>query len=259
LYKLPPWNKTRHYCFASELLDVESGASVKEDLLDRKLSLAGMDKAVAEPVTSEGAGTFRLDKYQISVAGDGQISWQADGGINRLVGGQCIIKSGVLFIGSQEYAEGEQSKRQFITKLKQLPQWDRTKIWSHSLALRACEPQLQGYWPGTNHVQQCTSGDRAYPEKRIAVYNRGSARPLRNLLPSGFRLRTPSLHLPHEWSWACGLRKRSWRRLPHGTKAWLVTLISLVIAGVLLGLTLGLKGVEKSLHWFRSSGERQAG
>jgi len=253
LHKLPAWNKTRYYCFASELLDVVSGRTVNEDLLDRMLSLEGMNTTVAKPVTADGPGTFRLDKYQITVAADGQISWQADGRRNKVVGGQCIIKSGVLFIRPQEHDKGERSKREFVTKLQQRPQWDRTKIWTRALALRACEPQLQGYLPNSTSARQNTLGDRVYPEKHLAAYKCRSGRPLRHLLPSGFKLRTPSLPFQHQ-PLGHGFRKSSWRFL-HGAKVWLICVISLVLAGLALGLILILHGVEKSVHWFQSSGE----
>ena len=35
LQKLPVWNKTRYYCFAFELLDVSTGQSLTNDLLER--------------------------------------------------------------------------------------------------------------------------------------------------------------------------------------------------------------------------------
>ena len=251
LHKLPAWNKTRYYCFASELLDVVSGRTVNEDLLDRIFSLADMNAARAKPVTANGPGTFRLEKYQITVAADGQISWQADGGMNRLVGGQCIIKSGVLFIGPQEHDKGDQSNRKFLTKLQGLPRWDRTTIWGRTLALRACEPTLEGYWTNTTHAHRGTRGNVALPEKHLVACRRGSRRPLRDLLLSGFKLGTPSLPLLHK-PLGHRFRNQSWRLLD-GAKVCLICVISLVLAGLLLGLTLGLKGVGKSLHWFRSS------
>ena len=35
LQKLPVWNKTHYYCFASELLDVSTGQSLTNDFLER--------------------------------------------------------------------------------------------------------------------------------------------------------------------------------------------------------------------------------
>jgi hypothetical protein len=214
-----------------------------------------MDKTPSNTVTTEGQGKFRLDKYQITVAADGQISWQADGVMNKVAGGQCFIKSGVLFISSQEYAEGNRSKREFIAKLKELPQWDRTKVWSHSLALRPCGPQHQGYRPKSKLANHDMSKDRTDPEERTAVSKRESVRSLGGLSPSVFGFRKPSLHLRHEWSWAYGFGKQS-RRLVHATKISLIWIISLVLTGLLLGFTLSSRGLEKMLHWFRLLGER---
>ena len=253
LHKLPAWNKTRYYCFASELLDVASGLTLNDDLLDRIFSPARMNAPRAKPVTANGPGTFRLEKYQITVAADGQISWQADGGMNRQVGGQCIMKSGVLFIGSQEHDKGDQSKREFLAKLQELPKWDRTRIWGRTLALRVCEPASEGHWTITPHAHQGTRGDLALPEKHLVAYRCGSRRPLRDLLPSGFKLGTPSVPLLHK-PFGHGFRKPPWR-LVHGAKLSLIWMISLVLAGLLLGLTLSLKGLEKGLHWFQSSEE----
>jgi hypothetical protein len=251
LHKLPAWNKTRYYCFASELLEVASGRTLNEDLLDRMFSLAGMNAARGKPVTANGPGTFRLEKYQITVAADGQISWQADRGTNRQVGGQCIIKSGVLFIRPQEHDKGEQGKREFLTKLQELPQWDRTMIWGRTLALRACEPRVQEHWPHTSSARQNMRRDLAHPVNSTAPLKTAARRPLTDLLPLGFKLSTPSLALLHN-PFGHRFRKQSWRLL-HGAKVWLKCAISLVLAGLLLGLIWGLKGVEKSLHWFRSS------
>ena len=253
LHKLPSWNKTRYSCFASELLDVASGRTVNEDLLDRILSLGDIKTPGAKPVTAEGPRTFRLDKYEITVAADGQISWRGDGGMNKLVGGQCIIESGILFIGPQENDKGEPNKREFLGKLRELPQWDRTAIWSRTLALRACEPPVQEYRPNTTSARQNIQGDFARPEKGTATYKSGARRPLRDLLPSAFKLRPPSLPLLHK-----PLGYGSWKQsshLLHKTKAWLIFVLSLLLVGLLLGLILSLQGVEKSLRWFRSSGE----
>ena len=129
LQKLPVWNKTRYYCFAFELLDVSTGQSLTNDLLERFIT----------PTSSTGLkflmnmspGMFRLGRYQITIADNGGVAWQTYEGLYRIVGGRCIIESNVLFIGPQEYDEGNQSKREFLNKLKQLPKWDKTK-WSCS-------------------------------------------------------------------------------------------------------------------------------
>ena len=39
LQKLPVWNRTHYYCFASELLDVSTGQSLTNDFLERHIAL----------------------------------------------------------------------------------------------------------------------------------------------------------------------------------------------------------------------------
>ena len=83
-------------------------------------------------------GIFRLGRYQITIDDNGKVSWQTYEGLNRVVGGRCVIESDVLFIGPQEYDEGNLSKREFLNKLNQLPKWDKTMAWCRSYVLRPC-------------------------------------------------------------------------------------------------------------------------
>jgi hypothetical protein len=255
LHKLTSWNKTRYYCFASELSDVVSGRALNEDILDRMFSSADMNASPAKPVTANEPGAFRLGKYQITVAADSQISWQTCRGTNKLVGGQCIIKSDVLFIGPKEHENGQQNNREFLTKLKQLPQWDRTAIWSRTLALLSCEPPLQEYRPKTTSTRQSTWEDFACPARPAAAQKCSARRRLRDLLPSGLKLTPLSLPIPHK-PVRNGLHRQAWR-LHRKTKAWSISILSLVPVGLLLVLILSLHSVEKGLHWLRSSGKHR--
>ena len=81
------------------------------------------------------------DKYLITVAADGQISWQAHAKVNRVIGGQCTVRSGVLFIGTEEQENAKTNRADFFAKLATLPRWDGTKIWSTGLVLRPCQAQ----------------------------------------------------------------------------------------------------------------------
>ena len=85
LEKLPLWNKTKHYCFASELLDVASGRSLDQDFLDRMSFSVSIGSNRAGPILDRDPGTFRLEKYQITVATNGQVTWQSYGGMNKLL------------------------------------------------------------------------------------------------------------------------------------------------------------------------------
>ncbi len=132
LEKLPVWNRTKFYCFASELLDVFSGKSSNQDCeCQRLLSTWGSNRSRWQPVGDEALGTFRLGKYRVTVASYSQISWQRLEGRDRIAGGQCTIHSGILFIGPKEYETVGRSWREFLSELNKIAPWNRTRIWSH--------------------------------------------------------------------------------------------------------------------------------
>jgi hypothetical protein len=236
LKKLPDWNKTKYYCFAVELLEVATGRSLHEKSLEQLVSLANIKKTAAAALVHDYPGTFRLGKYQITVATDGQLSWQAYGGVKRVVGGRCTIQSRVLFIGRQEHEEGELSKREFLNQLNSLPQWKRTETWSLSAALRTCQPRQQGEWPSTTSRPRDTEGDRLYYKKPASYWHR-QERPFKRSLPSGLKFGKPS------W------------KLPSRKKVSLLWLIALALAGLVFGLILILHSAAERLHWFHSHDE----
>jgi hypothetical protein len=136
LMKLPPWNKTRYYCFASSLRKVGSEQSFSSYLTE-ELSI---DKIGMKAVNITSPGTFRLDRYKINVGENSIISWQTIGELNRTIGGKCFIESGILFIGQKEDEfDAGQSRKIFFNELKLLPQWDKTFVWGHYGSLRICE------------------------------------------------------------------------------------------------------------------------
>jgi hypothetical protein len=74
LEKLPTWKKTRYYCFAFELLDVGTGRNLKEDVLEQMLSSGNINRAGPEADMNDVPRTYRLDKYQITLAANGELS-----------------------------------------------------------------------------------------------------------------------------------------------------------------------------------------
>jgi hypothetical protein len=236
LRELPAWNKTKYYCFAAELLDAATGRSLHEKSLEQLESLANIKKGGAEALVDENPGTFRLGKYQITIAADGRLSWQAYGEMNRVGGGRCTIQSGVLFIGRQEHEKVGPSRREFLNQLGMLPQWKRTEISSHRAALRICQPRQQEEWPSTTTRLPDTEGDRLSHEKP-ASYPHRQERPFKRWLPLGFKFGKPS------W------------KLPRSTKVWLIWLIPLVLAGLVCGLISILHSVAERVHWFHSHDE----
>jgi len=136
LKKLPTWDKTRYYCFASSLRKVGTEQNL-ESYLKEQLSI---DKIGMESVNITGLSTFRLYRYKINVGENSIISWQTIGELDRTIGGRCFIESGILFIGPKENElEGAQSRKIFLNELKLLPQWDKTFAWGHYRTLRICE------------------------------------------------------------------------------------------------------------------------
>jgi hypothetical protein len=136
LQKWPEWNKTRYYCLASSLLDVNTNHSLTDDFLAKRLS--SVDSADLKSDINLRPGTFRLGQYQITVTDNHEVCWQTYEGLSKISGGRCIIDSALLFIGSKEYDKEGHSERDFLDTLTQLPKWDKTMAWSHSEVLLPC-------------------------------------------------------------------------------------------------------------------------
>lgn len=139
LMRLPAWNKTRYYCFLSDIREVGSGQSIAGDLI-RRLAAGNVDAKAGDIA---GQGTFRLGQYEIAADENGTISWKTVGQSNTTSGGRCFIESGVLFLGAKEYeSDGEQNRQKFSAGLKLLPQWDRTLAWGDYRHRMSCkEPE----------------------------------------------------------------------------------------------------------------------
>ena len=136
LMKLPSWDKTRYYCFASSIRKVGTEQSLTSYLREQ----LPIDKTGMKSVSITAPGTFRLDRYKITVSENRIISWKTIGELNRTIGGKCFTESGILFIGPKENElDEEQSRKIFLKELKKLPQWDKTFAWGHYRSLRICE------------------------------------------------------------------------------------------------------------------------
>ncbi len=139
LMKLPAWNKTRYYCFASSIRKIGTEKSLKSYLIEQ----LSIDKIGMGAANITVPGTFRLSRYNIIVSENSLISWQSIGELNKTITGACFTESGILFIGPKEDELDEgQSRKYFFNELKQLPQWDKTFAWGHYGSLRICmEPR----------------------------------------------------------------------------------------------------------------------
>jgi hypothetical protein len=140
LKRLPLWNRTRYYCFASGLLDVSSGRNISESQLQQMASLSSMTSSESKSRIIDRPGSFGLGQYQLSISADGNISWKSCGGTHQIVGGPALIESDVLFLGPGKYDGSQEYKKNFLHDLRTLPKWDRTTFWCRSLALKPVLP-----------------------------------------------------------------------------------------------------------------------
>ena len=136
LMKLPPWDKTRYYCFASSLRKVGTEQSLARYLRGH----LAIDKIGTGSINITEPGTYRLGRYKITIDENSLISWQTIGELNRTISGKCFTESGIIFIGPQENELDEgQSRKIFFNELKLLPEWDKTFAWGHYGSLRVCK------------------------------------------------------------------------------------------------------------------------
>ena len=247
--KLPEWNKTTSYCLASDLLDVASARSLNDNFLDRMFYSVTIASSRQTPIANRGPGTFRLHKYLITVAADGQISWQAHAKVNRVIGGQCTIRSGVLFIGTEEQENAKTNRADFFRKLATLPRWDGTKIWSTGLVLRPCQAQPERGRSNASRGKAESRGIRAFFEEPAAKRVQQPKGQLRVFSGFSFASRKPlwnRIHVPPDPK----LRKPSWPLSREGISwfRWLVR-----AADLISGLMSRLLTAKERSHVFRSS------
>ena len=222
LMKLPAWNKTRYYCFASSLRKVGTEQSLTSYLIEQ----LSIDKIGMGAVNIAVPSTFRLGRYKITVGENSIISWQTIGELNRTIGGNCFTESGILFIGPKEDELDEgQSRKIFFNGLKLLPQWDKTFEWGHYGSLRICkEPKPRksyaDFWK-PECVKTCITNNMPFFQSQELRKKRSS-----ELKVSGFEWLKMAWHRVVEW--------KVWGRL-----------MTLIIASVFFGLRIFMFIVEK--------------
>lgn len=231
LEKSPEWSKTPYYCFASELLDTGTGQSLTNDLLEQRLSSWDSSSAKRKPSVTIGPGTFRLAQYEITVTSDGEVSWRTYEGMHGIIGGQCTIRSDMLFLGSREHDEQDMNKEEFLRNLHQLPVWDKTIAWSRSEVLRPCREERQREKRGPTPVPRYTRSNSSFVEKPVAAGRNQNRETYQKLLLSG-----------------AGWLKKLWYRI-HKRKVCSKYLIVMVAAGMLFGLVMTIHSVKKKFHW----------
>lgn len=138
--RLSAWKKTRYYCFSSDIRQTGVHQSLARHELEQ-LSPSGRSR----PVSLEGAYAYRLGRYKITTDEDKGIAWRTAGECDRIIGGDCMIESGILFLGPKEHEFEQGQRRLFYNELKLLPEWNATRAWGHQESLLMCEnPEREG-------------------------------------------------------------------------------------------------------------------
>ena len=136
LRKLPMWNKSQYYCFSHSLRNVSTGQPLSNYFNRQQVN---KDKIAIESVKKLEPGCFRLAQYKLFVSENGVVSWQIFKELNKIKSGPCVIESGILFLCLKNDAVYEsQSKKEWVTKLRAMPKWDKTFASGHWNILRAC-------------------------------------------------------------------------------------------------------------------------
>lgn len=241
LKSLPPWKRTTYSCMASDLFEVSSGRSLDLSRSGYVPRIAGEKRCHEQTLRDGEQGTFRVDKYAITVTDDMQISWQAWEGFDSVACGRCVIKSGILFIGPKEYAKGERDKRKFLTSLREMAPWKRTRTWGHSLALRSCETQPTRRPFNAMAIRESEQNHRNPGSSVSAFWNSNWMKSLR--LTAG-KFKMPCFRIRR----AAGLKMLKPFVSQRGLeKVGLILLIPSMIVGA-LGLILGWHSLEEKLH-----------
>ena len=252
LKKLPSWDKTLYYCFFSELLEVKTGRRLTADLV-KQMSF-GMNTRQAETEGLKGLkpGLYRIDRYRISVNDDRTISWHTPGGMNRIIGGQGIIESRILFLGPVVGSELKQNKQEFLHHLSRLPQWTITTVWCRHSALRSCQEKQQVKTPGEISTQpkkfiepvglEHPSISTQSPKKEPPLKQPSSDFTFLKSLPS-FSFWLNKFKRPRfSWPWF------------YGKKFWLTGLIFFVLAGLIIGVIIAFHALEERFNqprWYK--------
>lgn len=138
LEKLPSWDKTKYYCFDSNLKDVRS----RQDVFIDKNHLLRFenDSEPENDIIYSDFGEFRLGKYRVITKKCDQITWELFAEDNRIDHGDCVIESGILFLKSKkEDRHTNQDRKEWIHKTDLLPIWRGTKTWGHWSVIKICE------------------------------------------------------------------------------------------------------------------------
>jgi hypothetical protein len=260
LKKLPSWDKTLYYCFASELLDVKTGRKPTTDLLNQMSLRMNTQTAETEGLKGLRPGSYRIDRYRIAVNDDRTISWQTPGGMNQIIGGQGLIESDILFLGPMVGGELKQNKQEFLDQLSHLPQWTITTAWCRHSALRFCMEKQKVKSPGEiptqpkrlidpvslEHPSMSTQSPKKEPSPKQPI----SDFPFLRSLPSFFSWFNKFKWPKFSWPWS------------YGKRFWLISLILFVLSGLIVSGIVAFHALEEKFNrpqWYKKNHHERGG
>lgn len=85
--------------------------------------------------------SYRLAQYCIIETSNEEIWWETHGGLGSLKRGKCFIQGDILFIGPSESEESSFLKREFLEKLRNFPQWNKTKYYCSRYSIHECHAE----------------------------------------------------------------------------------------------------------------------
>ena len=116
------------------------------------------------------ASVYRLAEYKIFEGETGGLSWEAHFGFATEQKGKCFRKGTILFIGPAEGDRPGYLKRDFFDRLRQFPEWSKTRYYCRGLEIFHCrtgkrvterEMHLWGLEQKGLHERGCVLSDRA--------------------------------------------------------------------------------------------------
>lgn len=228
--KLPVWNKTLYYCKSFSLQDVKTGQQLSNYFNQQ---IANKGKISIGPVKMAEGSIYRLGRYKIMADENTNLTWQTYEGLNKIIGGQCIIESCILFIGPKDYESYEsQSKREWLSRQRLLPKWDKTFAWSHLKVLHRCRQGKE-------------------VKKSIPFIWKSEVMNIRITTPLPLsKSQEPINERSKKFHSSSFEHLKMLRHHFAGWKEWRDRLSPLLIDGLLVGFRIFISNMEKSAHWF---------
>ena len=172
----PVWLKTKYYCRGFEIYHCKTGRKVTKE--EMQLWMLGGDinkgdnryltnpEQLSDDISTRSAtedASCRLQRYEVIKKSNDQIIWKTDAGPSTFNGGTGIILEDILFMGLPQNEKTHLSKRQFLSNLEQLPEWNQTRYYSPKLSLHDCKTR-----GGIQEERKRWSGERRATEKNAA-------------------------------------------------------------------------------------------